>query len=94
MNGPFYYLCRLCALKCDSPGISMFSYEGIIRDVKKKINDCLRFLIDDQDKFPKTICNECAYKLDIFHEFLIKSLESQKFLSGKLYLHKILRVFD
>lgn len=55
-----------------------------MRDIKKKIQDCLQFVVDDADKYPKTICRECAYKLDLSHEFLMKSLESQQFLAGIL----------
>lgn len=39
----FYYLCRLCALKCSTPGVEIFSEEGMWRDVPKKIRDCLHF---------------------------------------------------
>lgn len=57
-----------------------------MRDIKKKILECLHFSVEDGDKFPKTICRECAYKLDVSHEFLLKSLESQQFLSGINYI--------
>lgn len=61
-----------------------------MRDIKKKIQDCLHFSVEDGDKFPKTICRECAYKLDVSHEFLLKSLESQQFLSGNYYFVYVL----
>lgn len=82
-DSAFYYMCRLCSLRCAIPGLFIFSEEGNMRDIKKKIQDCLQFVVDDADKYPKTICRDCTYKLDLSHEFLMKSLESQQFLTGR-----------
>lgn len=40
-----YYLCRLCAFKCLMPGIMIFSAEGMLRDIQRKIQECLQFVV-------------------------------------------------
>lgn len=40
-----YYLCRLCAFKCLMPGTVIFSAEGMLRDIQRKIHECLQFLV-------------------------------------------------
>ncbi|XP_037051231.1 zinc finger protein OZF-like isoform X2 [Bradysia coprophila] len=75
------YLCRLCALKTSLPAVEMFSHEGSIREIKKKIEICLRFMVDQHDSYPKLVCSDCVCKLDISYDFLMKSLESQQFLT-------------
>lgn len=48
--------------------------------------------IDQSDKYPKSICVDCIYKLDMHYEFLIKCLESQTFLaslSAELLKHEL-----
>lgn len=115
VNDTYYYLCRLCALKCSTPGVAIFSDEGMWREVPRKIRECLHFSvtlqqhpanysklcqnnslsfqqIDQGDKYPKSICADCAYKLDMHYEFLIKCLESQTFLaslSAELLKHEL-----
>lgn len=89
----YYFVCRLCALKCGqqsgSPGgVAIFSDEGQLRQVRKKIHDCLQFHVNDADKFPRTVCRDCLYRLDEAHEFLIKCLESQQFLAD-LATHEV-----
>lgn len=80
-DNSFAYLCRLCAMKTTLPGVEIFSNEGLLRETKKKIEVCLRFIIDQHDTYPKVICSDCVVKLDISYDFLLKSLESQQFLS-------------
>lgn len=77
----FSFLCRLCALKTSSLGVDVFSNEGMLRDIKRKVEICLHFIIDQNDSYPKLICSECVCKLEISYEFLIKSVESQQFLT-------------
>lgn len=84
----FSYLCRLCAMKSTLSGVDIFSNEGLLREIKKKIEICLRFMIDENDSFPKLICSDCVYKLDVSYEFLLKCLESQQFLS-ELVQHEV-----
>lgn len=43
--GAVYSLCRLCALKSLSPVFEIFSEEGILRELKKKIENCLHFTV-------------------------------------------------
>lgn len=79
----FYFLCRLCALKFSEPhGMAIFSEDGCARDVAKKIQDCLQFCVAPGDKFPQTLCQYCLYKLEMSHEFLMKTLDAQQYLSG------------
>lgn len=106
-----YYFCRLCAFKCMQPGLMIFSAEGVLRDIPKKIEECLQFgviictipshllfiikaflcvlfsnhikQIAEDDTYPKTICFDCVYQLDVSYEFKVKCLHSQNFLSGK-----------
>lgn len=87
-DNTFSYLCRLCAMKSTLPSVEIFSNEGILREIKKKIEICLRFMIDENDSYPKLICSDCVCKLDISYDFLLKSLESQQFLS-ELVQHEV-----
>lgn len=80
-NSTFSYICRLCALKTSLPAVDLFSHEGILRETKKKIEYCLRFIVDQHDSYPKVVCSDCVCKLDISYDFLVKSLESQQFLT-------------
>lgn len=81
----FYFLCRLCAFKFSSEhnGMNIFSDDGCARDVAKKIQDCLQFVVAPGDKFPQTLCQYCVYKLDMSHEFLMKTLDAQQYLAGE-----------
>lgn len=45
VNDTYYYLCRLCALKCSTPGVAIFSDEGMWREVPRKIRECLHFSV-------------------------------------------------
>lgn len=40
-----YYLCRLCAFKCLMPGIMVFSAEGLLNDIPRKIHECLHLMV-------------------------------------------------
>lgn len=40
-----YYLCRLCAFKCLMPGIMVFSAEGLLNDIPRKIHECLHLTV-------------------------------------------------
>ncbi|KAJ6641000.1 Zinc finger protein [Pseudolycoriella hygida] len=80
-DNTYSYLCRFCAMKTSLPGVEIFSNEGILREIKKKVEICLRFIVDENDSYPKFICSDCICKLDISYDFLLKSLESQQFLS-------------
>lgn len=82
------YLCRLCAMKSSLPGVEIFSNEGMLREIKKKIEICLRFMVIENDSYPKLVCSDCVCKLDISYDFLLKSLESQQFLS-ELVQHEV-----
>lgn len=40
-----YYLCRLCAYKCVMPGTMVFSAEGLLNDIPRKIQECLQLTV-------------------------------------------------
>lgn len=40
-----YYLCRLCAFKCLMPGTMVFSAEGLLNDIPRKIHECLQLTV-------------------------------------------------
>lgn len=83
-EGGFYFMCRLCALKFSEPhGMIIFSGEGCAREIAKKIQDCLQFIVAPSDKFPQTLCQYCVYKLEMSHEFLMRTLDAQQYLSGE-----------
>lgn len=49
-----YFLCRLCAFKCLMPGVVIYSAEGLLDDVPKKIQECLQLTVSSLAISPAT----------------------------------------
>lgn len=78
--------CRLCLKKCEqSYGLYVNSPDGMVRELARKILDCIALEITDNEPevFSKLVCSDCIYKLDYFHEFRENCRKCQAFFSGR-----------
>ncbi|XP_001651835.2 zinc finger protein 239 [Aedes aegypti] len=79
--------CRLCLKKCEqSYGLYVNSPDGLMRELPKKILDCIALEITDDEPqiFSKLVCSDCVYKLDYFYEFRENCRKCQAFFSEML----------
>nr|XP_029720030.1 gastrula zinc finger protein XlCGF48.2-like [Aedes albopictus] len=79
--------CRLCLKKCEqSYGLYVNSPDGMVRELARKILDCIALEITDNEPevFSKLVCSDCIYKLDYFHEFRENCRKCQAFFSEML----------
>ncbi|XP_014230208.1 zinc finger protein 260-like [Trichogramma pretiosum] len=73
----FDYLCRLCSDKVDHlMGVPIF--EECTTNIAKKITTVLPVNISITDELPKVVCVKCVYKLEDFHVFREKVLQTEK----------------
>lgn len=84
-DNSFSFFCRLCAMKSSLAGVEIFSNEGMLREIKKKIEICLRFIVDQNDSYPKFVCSDCVCKLvkinfSCYFQFHISCFFSANFL--------------
>uniref|UniRef100_A0A8D8HDM6 Zinc finger protein 425 n=1 Tax=Culex pipiens TaxID=7175 RepID=A0A8D8HDM6_CULPI len=71
--------CRLCLKKCDQAySVYVHSADGLLRELPKKILDCVALEIGDASNF-QLVCSECICKLDYFHEFRENCRKCQTF---------------
>ncbi|XP_014255698.1 zinc finger protein 260-like [Cimex lectularius] len=81
----FSDLCRLCGAKTSVlMGLHIFDREGDLRQIYKKITACLPIQVNNNDKLPKMVCEECVYKLDALFEFREKSMKTEYALNNML----------
>lgn len=74
--------CRLCLKKCDQAySVYVHSADGLLRELPKKILDCVALEIGDASNF-QLVCSECICKLDYFHEFRENCRKCQTFFDG------------
>ncbi|KMQ97192.1 zinc finger protein xfin [Lasius niger] len=64
----YHDLCRLCASH-DNASMHIFGEEGISRQLVGKIQTCLPFKIEEDDRLPKVLCYRCMYNLENFYDF-------------------------
>ncbi|XP_066598006.1 zinc finger protein 729-like [Prorops nasuta] len=64
----YHELCRLCA-SYDAIKMDIFGQEGKNRQLVDKIQTCLPFKIDEDDRLPKCLCYRCMYNLENFYDF-------------------------
>ncbi|KAF7282865.1 uncharacterized protein LOC143203804 [Rhynchophorus ferrugineus] len=82
-NTKFHELCRLCAAKTELMlSVHIFEGEGPIRQLNKKIDNCLQIQVHQQDELPKIICENCLFKLEMFWDFKDKSFRTEQLLHG------------
>ncbi|XP_030766059.1 zinc finger protein 260-like [Sitophilus oryzae] len=80
-NSKFHELCRLCATKTELMlSMHIFEGDGPIRQLSKKIDNCLQIQVHQQDELPKIICENCLYKLEMFWDFKDKSFRTEQIL--------------
>ncbi|KAK0181388.1 hypothetical protein PV327_003679 [Microctonus hyperodae] len=87
-------LCRLCA-SYDAVKMDIFGQEGKNRQLVDKIQTCLPFKIDEEDRLPKCLCYRCMYNLENFYDFrtacvnavalLERSLPQKEFSNGQIH---------
>lgn len=80
----FNELCRLCA-SIDNVKIGLFSDEAIKRQLRKKIQTCLPFKVEENDGLPKSLCFKCIYNLETTYEFRCKCVQVNRSLEKHLY---------
>ncbi|CAB3383243.1 Hypothetical predicted protein [Cloeon dipterum] len=76
-------LCRLCGT--DTFNIvrhHIFEAESLAKCIAKKIAECLPVNVTPQDRLPKHMCGECAYKLDLLSEFRDKAVKTEHLLES------------
>ncbi|CAH0383088.1 unnamed protein product [Bemisia tabaci] len=77
----YYDLCRLCTAS-DGTKMHIFREEGRRRQIPTKIQLCLPLQINEDDSLPKSICNNCADKLESFYNFRESCLTAEAMLEG------------
>ncbi|XP_039275592.1 uncharacterized protein LOC111058644 [Nilaparvata lugens] len=81
----FHDLCRICGNKTSVlMGLHIFEREGELRQIHKKIMECLPIKVLNNDILPKMVCEECVYKLDLLYDFRANSLKTDTVLNGLL----------
>ncbi|XP_068619679.1 uncharacterized protein [Battus philenor] len=66
-------VCRLCETK-DGPFLHIFDSEKVIA---KKIDELMPFWVAENDDLPHKICFRCSAKVEEFHEFVQKCINTQ-----------------
>ncbi|XP_015120255.1 zinc finger protein 260 [Diachasma alloeum] len=81
----FDYLCRLCATKTEIlVGLPIFEHGENLRNIDKKITECLPIQVSMTDELPKVVCEECAYKLDDIIDFREKCRQTEDLFNEML----------
>ncbi|XP_063978259.1 zinc finger protein 431-like [Diachasmimorpha longicaudata] len=81
----FDYLCRLCATKTEIlVGLPIFEHGENLRNIDKKITECLPIQVSVTDDLPKVVCEECAYKLDDIIDFREKCRQTESLFNEML----------
>ena len=80
----FNDLCRLCS-SAGINNIQIFADEGL----QKKIVECLPISLNEKDKLPKVICNQCLEYVQVFAEFREACSKAQKMLESCLNTSKL-----
>ncbi|XP_057337367.1 uncharacterized protein LOC130675605 isoform X1 [Microplitis mediator] len=70
-------LCRLCLVK-DQVSVPIFEGDGDARQIFHKISFCLPVKVDREDKLPKKICDDCAYKVELCYQFYNTTANAEK----------------
>ncbi|XP_044592926.1 zinc finger and SCAN domain-containing protein 2-like [Cotesia glomerata] len=70
-------LCRLCLVK-DQVSVPIFEGDGDARQIFHKIAFCLPVKVNREDKLPKKICDDCAYKVELCYQFYNTTANAEK----------------
>lgn len=70
-------ICRICARSKTKTNISYVNVDQIEK-LKEKLLKYLNISVINDDPLPKSICIKCFRMLNLFHEFVLMSKESQK----------------
>lgn len=70
-------ICRICARSKTKTKISYVNVDQIDK-LKEKVLKYLNIHVTSEDLLPKSICIKCFRMLNLFHEFVLMSKESQK----------------
>ncbi|EFA00074.1 hypothetical protein TcasGA2_TC002889 [Tribolium castaneum] len=74
-------LCRLCAATTTMIlAVHIFQNDGIISQLRKKIESCLSIQVHESDELPKMVCENCIYKLNLLAEFKEKTILTERVL--------------
>ncbi|RZB38946.1 zinc finger protein 260 [Asbolus verrucosus] len=74
-------LCRLCAATTTMIlAVHIFQNDGIIGQLRKKIESCLSIQVHETDELPKMVCENCIYKLNLLSEFKEKTILTERIL--------------
>jgi KRAB domain-containing zinc finger protein len=78
-------MCRLCAATTTMIlAVHIFQNDGIIGQLRKKIESCLSIQVHETDELPKMVCEHCIYKLNMLSEFKEKSIFTERMLLNLL----------
>jgi Zinc-finger associated domain (zf-AD) len=80
----FSDLCRLCS-SAGTNNIQIFNDDSL----QKKIVECLPITLNDKDKLPKVICNQCLEYVNVFSDFRQACSKAQKMLESCLNTSKL-----
>lgn len=70
-------ICRICARSKSKTNISYVNV-GQIENLTEKLLKYLNIHVTREDPLPKSICIKCFRMLNLVHEFVLMSKESQK----------------
>ncbi|XP_075145323.1 poils au dos [Haematobia irritans] len=80
----FYDLCRICTTTASTGKTDIFSQEGKSKNLNGKIMECLSITIEETDRLPKVVCQQCVNLLENFTEFRNICRNSQTMLNSCL----------
>ncbi|XP_061400400.1 myb-like protein P [Musca vetustissima] len=81
----FYDLCRICTTTTTNTGkIEIFSAEGKSKNMNGKLAECLSLNVEESDRLPKVVCQQCLQNLENFSEFRNLCRNSQMMLNSCL----------
>lgn len=67
--------CRVCAMR-SKVLIPIYEEPGIEMQLEEKINKYLPITVSENDTLPLKVCNNCIEKIEITHELILSSLDS------------------
>lgn len=84
----YYELCRLCT-KSSGTKVNIFSEEGKKLKLYHKITESLPVSIDQKDKLPKIICEQCQQHVESIADFRETCINAENMLRGCLNSSKL-----
>ncbi|KAH8418452.1 hypothetical protein KR009_004275 [Drosophila setifemur] len=79
----YYDLCRLCTDSTEQK-TNIYSPEGRAKNLSHKILECLSLQIDEKDRLPKGVCNQCVQTVEQMQGFRATCRNSQTMLNNCL----------